>query len=203
MFDLHRQGVWSSWKKKSFLTALLQQDVCHFSIDSPLLQRSRKPANEVLGGGTFPGNPRTPTVGSCCHISSELFFFNFSSVLITPLDEHLLPGASWHGGRLPCRRSVRATRHGLARQQHGQHGVAWHVGVRRGQQLARQRLAEELCGRADLLLHAEPATVWGDFHDSLRTGPRPLRPVPRPWSLNAEHKVRKEITEQMFSHPPK
>ena len=98
-------------------------------------------------------------------------FFNFSLVLITHLEEHLLPGASWHGGRLPCRRSVRATRHGVARQQHGQHGVAWHVGVRRGQQLARQRLAEELCGRADLLLHAEPATVWGDFHDSLRTSP--------------------------------
>jgi len=28
----------------------------------PPVQRSRKPANEVLGGGTFPGNPRTPTV---------------------------------------------------------------------------------------------------------------------------------------------
>ena len=121
-----------------------------------------------------------PRLAICCHISSKLFFFNFSLVLTTHLEEHLLPGASWHGGRLPCRRSVRATRHGLARQQHGQHGVAWHVRVRRRQQLARQRLAEELCGRADLLLHAEPATVWGDFHDSLRTSPRPLRPVPRP-----------------------
>ena len=199
MFILHRQGVWSSCKKK----ALLQQDVCNFSIDSPLLQRSRKPANEVLGGGTFPGNPRTPTVGYLLPHFKRTFFFNFSLVLTTHLEEHLLPGASWHGGRLLCRRSVRATRHGLARQQPGQHGLAWHVGVRRRQQLARQRLAEELCGRADLLLHAEPATVWGDFHDSLRTSPRPLRPVPRPGSLNAEHKVRKEITDQMFSDPQK
>ena len=70
MFDLHRQGVWSSCKKK----ALLQQDVCNFSIVSPLLQRSRKPANEVLGGGTFPGNPRTPTVGYLLPHFKRTFF---------------------------------------------------------------------------------------------------------------------------------